>query len=46
MLRTTIHLLIALLLIPSLNHAVTGKVISITGGDAITVFDSSIIGLR
>jgi len=41
MLRTTIHLLIALLLIPSLSYALTGKVISVADGNTITVLDSS-----
>ena len=41
MLRITIHLLIAVLLIPSFSYALTGKVISVADGDTITILDSS-----
>jgi micrococcal nuclease len=40
MLKSAINLLIALLLIPSLSHALTGKVVSIADGDTITILDS------
>jgi len=41
MLKSTLFVLIALLLVPSLSHALTGKVISVADGDTITVLDSS-----
>lgn len=41
MLKAAINILIALLLIPSLGHALTGKVISIADGDTITILEST-----
>ncbi len=41
MLKAAINLLIALLLIPSVSHALTGNVVSVADGDTITILDNT-----